>query len=640
MDLRQLEGKIKDSVRRLRKINCHLEIFEPETIQYGLLLGRGGEGVVHQCIVEYKGLPLQCAVKSVLCNTEEFIQLALEELEILCMARDPIADHVLQVYGVSAVPTKEDASLGHLAIITEAGLKNSLQFFQEENHCLKLKIRLLCDLASAIHYVHQRKIMHRDIKPENVLITHVSYRGRTPDKIQFKIMDFGMGRQVRRESVDIEGVVGTKGYHPPEMWEESGYDITGDIYMLGVTFAILLLPQRYLVTSTLRHILNNLHESKENGILGRDLFDKLIGPLLDDDIPEQIKNLISQMIENRENRLSSLPDAVEVLQQIYICIEDPDESGDSASISVQGSDSGVGVGEDHVFADGRRSATPGKPKRGKKRQRECTPSPPRLSPILPLETPNSRPSTPRSNSSSTRSSRGRSPHYIRTRSRGSSESSSSTKSASSGRGLGGSGRGLGLGELSITRGPGRGRNGISRRRVKNNINPKVIHRSISTPNAGDKLKRTRSQSMCVNAPPLSQHLSNPALKTSAARKLAVAPSKSIPQAVTDRDSEDSTNSTSTDSDIDDEVTFVRKSYDEKVIIFQQPLSPRVTRSASSSKLESSALARTASNISHDNGSIGRPKSPNVDLIYNSGFKVVKGIYNKLCDGLSKFQPRN
>ncbi|VDK45902.1 unnamed protein product [Anisakis simplex] len=81
----------------------------------------------------------------------------------------------------------------------------------------------ICQLASAIEYCHQKKVMHRDIKPENVLI---SGRG------DLKIADFGWS--VHGPSSKRDTVCGTLDYLSPEMVMHKKHDASVDNWSLGV----------------------------------------------------------------------------------------------------------------------------------------------------------------------------------------------------------------------------------------------------------------------------------------------------------------------------------------------------------------------------------------------------------------------
>ena len=93
------------------------------------------------------------------------------------LARDPIITTTLQVYGVAAVPETSDPDYGHLVIITEIGIKNTLQLYQTEGRSIPLHVTydLWSRLASALHCIHHKRIIHQDLKPENILVTQVGY---------------------------------------------------------------------------------------------------------------------------------------------------------------------------------------------------------------------------------------------------------------------------------------------------------------------------------------------------------------------------------------------------------------------------------------------------------------------------------
>lgn len=56
-------------------------------------------------------------------------------------------------------------------------------------------MKLIYQMASAIHYLHNFDIIHRDIKPENFL-----FESKDPIKLVVKLIDFGLStRQISKK---------------------------------------------------------------------------------------------------------------------------------------------------------------------------------------------------------------------------------------------------------------------------------------------------------------------------------------------------------------------------------------------------------------------------------------------------------
>ncbi|XP_045388487.1 aurora kinase C [Lemur catta] len=79
------------------------------------------------------------------------------------------------------------------------------------------------ELADALTYCHDKKVIHRDIKPENLLL---GFRG------EVKIADFGCS--VHTPSLRRNTVCGTLDYLPPEMIEGRIYAEKVDLWCIGV----------------------------------------------------------------------------------------------------------------------------------------------------------------------------------------------------------------------------------------------------------------------------------------------------------------------------------------------------------------------------------------------------------------------
>lgn len=87
-------------------------------------------------------------------------------------------------------------------------------------------------LGDALAYLHAQKppIIYRDLKPANVMLKPEGH---------IKIIDFGIAREYKAQSLSDTTVLGTKGYAPPEQYSGQT-DQRSDIFALGMTMHHLL----------------------------------------------------------------------------------------------------------------------------------------------------------------------------------------------------------------------------------------------------------------------------------------------------------------------------------------------------------------------------------------------------------------
>ena len=86
--------------------------------------------------------------------------------------------------------------------------------------------RTAYSVVSALHYLHQMRVIHRDIKPSNILINRHG---------QIKLCDFGISGYLV-DSVAKTFEAGCKAYMAPERLvpNQKGYDIRSDVWSLGL----------------------------------------------------------------------------------------------------------------------------------------------------------------------------------------------------------------------------------------------------------------------------------------------------------------------------------------------------------------------------------------------------------------------
>ena len=103
-----------------------------------------------------------------------------------------------------------------------------IDYANEHELDLAARLRLVCQVAEAAHYAHERGIVHRDLKPSNVLLD---------DRGEPKVLDFGVARPLGSDSRSTQTgqLVGTLAYMSPEQASGRGtVDRRADVYSLGV----------------------------------------------------------------------------------------------------------------------------------------------------------------------------------------------------------------------------------------------------------------------------------------------------------------------------------------------------------------------------------------------------------------------
>ena len=112
---------------------------------------------------------------------------------------------------------------GHFAIVTDLA-QRSLDEYASARRSVPVALGILRDVAEALAYAHERKLIHRDVKPANILV----FEGR-----RAKLADFGTARLAPRKT-RVLTEVGTFGYMAPEQ----AYGMprySSDVFSLALT---------------------------------------------------------------------------------------------------------------------------------------------------------------------------------------------------------------------------------------------------------------------------------------------------------------------------------------------------------------------------------------------------------------------
>jgi len=124
-----------------------------------------------------------------------------------------------------------DDSTGTMSIAMEFCEGGSLDSIYREVQRLggRAHERILGKIAEGVlnglEYLHKQHIIHRDIKPSNILLCRDG---------QVKLCDFGVSGEFGTKG-DANTFIGTSAYMAPERITGQSYNITSDVWSLGVT---------------------------------------------------------------------------------------------------------------------------------------------------------------------------------------------------------------------------------------------------------------------------------------------------------------------------------------------------------------------------------------------------------------------
>ena len=158
-------------------------------------------------------------------------------------------------------------------------------------------------IASALDYAHEEKILHRDIKPANVMIETGG-----DGKITARVLDFGLAAEIRssmsRVSQSVTDTSGTRPYMAPEQWlgREQGKET--DLYALAVLFNELVTGKVPFAS-----VFDTGDPVLMMNVVGRE------EPEISTDLPKTIRLALTKALsKKREDRFGSCIEFVDALE--------------------------------------------------------------------------------------------------------------------------------------------------------------------------------------------------------------------------------------------------------------------------------------------------------------------------------------
>ncbi|MGN1317585.1 MAG: serine/threonine-protein kinase [Lachnospirales bacterium] len=108
-----------------------------------------------------------------------------------------------------------------------------LQRYLKEKGKLSVKeVRdIMCQVCDGLYVLHNRNIIHRDIAPSNIVISNSG---------TIKLIDMGISRIKKEDSIRDTTILGTAGYAAPEQFGFNQTTASADIYSCGVLMNVML----------------------------------------------------------------------------------------------------------------------------------------------------------------------------------------------------------------------------------------------------------------------------------------------------------------------------------------------------------------------------------------------------------------
>lgn len=199
-------------------------------------IGKGSFGKV--CIVQKKDTKKMYAMKymnKLKCIERNEVRNVFKELQIM-----QNLEHPFLVNFWYSFQDEED-----MFMVVDLLLGGDLRYHLQQNvHFTESTVKHhVCEIALALHYLRNKRIIHRDIKPDNILLDEHGHAHLT---------DFNIAAIVK-DDLKATSIAGTKPYMAPELFQpiegtHSGYSFAVDWWSLGITAYELLRGQRpYIV---------------------------------------------------------------------------------------------------------------------------------------------------------------------------------------------------------------------------------------------------------------------------------------------------------------------------------------------------------------------------------------------------------
>ena len=161
--------------------------------------------------------------------------------------------NIVTIYDVG-----EDQELSYIAMDYLKG--DNLLDYCKPDHLLPAEevFNLLIEVAEALEYAHEQRVVHRDIKPANIIYCR--------EEKQITVTDFGVACLTDASKTKTGTILGSPSYMSPEQLAGKKVDGRSDLFSLGVTFYQLLAGELPFVADSLASLMYKIANEKHPDI--------------------------------------------------------------------------------------------------------------------------------------------------------------------------------------------------------------------------------------------------------------------------------------------------------------------------------------------------------------------------------------
>jgi CHASE2 domain-containing sensor protein/tRNA A-37 threonylcarbamoyl transferase component Bud32 len=218
-------------------------------------LGRGAMGTVY--LGRDPRISRTVAIKT-MALTEEFESTQLDEVRRRFFQEAETAGRLNHPNIVTVYDVGEEHDLAYIAMDYISGDSLDQHVRPEALLSIEQVFTIGVQVAEALDYAHEQKVVHRDVKPGNIIFDL--------NKGQLKVTDFGIACLTDNSKTRTGTVLGSQFYMSPEQIAGKKVDGRSDLFSLGVTLYQLFTGRLPFEGDSLTSLMYQITNEKPKGI--------------------------------------------------------------------------------------------------------------------------------------------------------------------------------------------------------------------------------------------------------------------------------------------------------------------------------------------------------------------------------------